>query len=232
MRQRARHTNWLPAAFIALSCVLSMCPTASVEGARILGFFASPSKSHIIVHCAVADALAQYGHDVTVIASGPKMHKQAKYRYIELETMGAHPLMFTDMVNKRQPFWQRFGSLLSSINRNANETHHHTRVQQFLQEHHAGDFDLLLFGYFMNDFQFGLGGHFRCPIVVSFMIQPIYAVNKFVGNPSEPAYVPGIFGYLVQPMTFLGRVKNIIVAMIEEVVIQTMLEYHTIKYYK
>lgn len=232
MSQRAKYTNWLPAAYIALSCVLSVYPTTCVDAARILGFFASPSKSHIIVHCAVADALAQAGHDVTVIASGPNVRKQAKYKYIELATMGDHPLMSTDIVNKRQPFWRRFGSFLSAINRNANGTHHNPRVQRFLQQHQAGDFDLLLFGYFMNDFQLGLAGHFRCPIVVSFMIQPIFAVNKFVGNPSEPAYVPGIFGYLVQPMKFLERVKNMIVAMIEEIVIQTMMDYHESKYYK
>ncbi|XP_054086910.1 uncharacterized protein LOC105208779 [Zeugodacus cucurbitae] len=206
-------------------------PTACVEAARILGFFASPSKSHIIVHCAVADALAQAGHNVTVIASGPNVRRQAKYKYIELDTIGDHPLMSTDMVNKRKYFWQRFGSLLDTISTNANETQHHKRVQQFLQEHRAGDFDLLLFGYFMNDFQLGLAGHFRCPIVVSFMIQPIYAVNLYVGNPSESAYVPGIFGYLVQPMKFLERVKNKIVAYIEEIIIQNMLDSYTSKYY-
>ncbi|XP_050332674.1 UDP-glycosyltransferase UGT5-like isoform X1 [Bactrocera neohumeralis] len=231
MSRHDKRTNWLPAAFIALSFVLSVHPTACVKAARILGFFASPSKSHIIVHCSVADALAQAGHDVTVIASGPNVRQQAKYKYIELEIIGDHPLMSSDIVDKRQPFWRRFGSFLAAINRNANETYHNPRVQQFLRQHHAGDFDLLLFGYFMNDFQLGLAGHFRCPIVVSFMIQPIYAVNKFVGNPSETAYVPGIFGYLVQPMKFLERVKNMIVAMIEEIVIQTMQDYQGSKYY-
>ncbi|XP_054729022.1 UDP-glycosyltransferase UGT5-like isoform X1 [Anastrepha obliqua] len=217
--------------YIAVSCLFSVYPSACGEAARVLGFFTSPSKSHIIVHCAVADALAHAGHDVTVIASGPNVRKHAKYKYIELQTMGAHPLMSTDMVNKRQAFWRRFGSMLSSINRNANETLHHPHVQQFLQQHRAGDFDLLLFGYFMNDFLLGLAAHFRCPIAFSFMIQPIYAVNRYVGNPSEPAYMPGIFGYLVQPMNFRERVKNMIVAIIEENVVQTMLEYHTRKYY-
>uniref|UniRef100_A0A0A1X9I7 UDP-glucuronosyltransferase 2B33 n=1 Tax=Zeugodacus cucurbitae TaxID=28588 RepID=A0A0A1X9I7_ZEUCU len=231
MKGMCQRTHWLPAACIALACALSLQPTACVEAARILGFFASPSKSHIIVHCAVADALAQAGHNVTVIASGPNVRRQAKYKYIELDTIGDHPLMSTDMVNKRKYFWQRFGSLLDTISTNANETQHHKRVQQFLQEHRAGDFDLLLFGYFMNDFQLGLAGHFRCPIVVSFMIQPIYAVNLYVGNPSESAYVPGIFGYLVQPMKFLERVKNKIVAYIEEIIIQNMLDSYTSKYY-
>ncbi|XP_036338963.1 UDP-glycosyltransferase UGT5-like isoform X2 [Rhagoletis pomonella] len=220
---------------VLVSCALCYLLTAHLladcEAARILGFFASPSQSHIIVHCAVADALALAGHDVTVIASSPNLRKHAKYKYIELESMGAHPLMSTDMVNKRQPFWRRFGSLLSTINRSANETLHYPRMQRFLQQHQAGAFDLLLFGYFMNDFQLGLAAHFRCSIALSFMIQPIYAVNRYVGNPSEAAYVPGIFGYLVQPMKFRERVKNLIVAVIEEKVVQPMLEYHTRKYY-
>ncbi|XP_067636130.1 UDP-glycosyltransferase UGT5-like isoform X3 [Eurosta solidaginis] len=218
--------------YVALRYLLSTHqPTASVEAARILGIFASPSKSHIIVHCAAADALAYAGHDVTVIASGPNVRKHAKYKYIELELMGPHPLMSTDMVHRRKPFWKRFGSMLSSINRNANETLQHQRVQEFLGTHRAGDFDLLVFGYFMNDFLLGFAGHFRCPIVLSFMIQPIYAINRYLGNPSEFAYVPGIFGYLVQPMNFKGRVRNLIVAFIEEFVVQPMLEYQTSKYY-
>uniref|UniRef100_W8BVF0 UDP-glucuronosyltransferase 2B31 n=1 Tax=Ceratitis capitata TaxID=7213 RepID=W8BVF0_CERCA len=228
MYRHLKGISCLPVVFFALSYLYA----SPAESARILGYFATPSKSHIIVHCALADALAHAGHDVTVIASGPNVRQQAQYRYIELEKMGAHPLMSTDMVNKRQPFWRRFGSLLVSIARSANETQQNMRVQEFLQQHGAGDIDLLLFGYFMNDFQLGLAGHFRCPIVLSFMIQPIYAVNRYVGNPSEPAYVPGIFGYLVQPMSFLGRVKNMIVALIEEHVVQPMLEYQTRKFYE
>jgi len=41
---------------------------ASTQGANILGLFSSHSQSHLIIHMSVAKALAEAGHNVTVVS--------------------------------------------------------------------------------------------------------------------------------------------------------------------
>nr|XP_036215376.1 UDP-glycosyltransferase UGT5 isoform X5 [Bactrocera oleae] len=186
--------------------------------ARILGFFPSPSKSHLIIHAAVADTLAQAGHDVTIFGAAKNVYPNAKYKYIELEHKTLDNNIVTSMVKDSAPFYKQFGNLLKSIATSANDSITHPRVLSFLQEHGPGDFDLVIAGYFMNDVHFGLAAHFQCPLIVSFMIQPVMTVNRMVGNPTEFAYVPTVMAKQKQPMDFVARVKNLFAGIIEELV--------------
>ena len=61
----------------------------------------------------------------------------------------------------------------------------------------------------------GLGAHFQCAIVLSFMVRPIFAVNTLVGNPTEQSYVPTLFGNFKQPMDFMYRIKNYLATFVE-----------------
>ncbi|XP_017464666.1 PREDICTED: UDP-glucuronosyltransferase 2C1-like isoform X1 [Rhagoletis zephyria] len=188
----------------------------SVSSARILGFFPSPVKSHLIVHAALAETLAQAGHDVTVIASVRNVYPHAKYEYIEIDGAAFDPSVLTGMVNNSKPFYRKFDDMMKAISISTNASITHARMQRFLSAHGAGAFDLLLLGYFMNDFHLGLAAHFQCPLIVSFMIQPILSVNLLLANPAETAYVPTMLSNLAQPLDFLGRVKNYLFALLEE----------------
>lgn len=87
------------------------------------------------------------------------------------------------------------------------------RFQDFM---HNPDnkFDLLIVGYFFSDYQIGLGRHFKCPIVISWMSASNLFVNKYIGNPPEAAYVPisPMFGQ-PDPLTFTGRLTNFIIGL-------------------
>uniref|UniRef100_A0A0A1XBA7 UDP-glucuronosyltransferase 2A2 n=1 Tax=Zeugodacus cucurbitae TaxID=28588 RepID=A0A0A1XBA7_ZEUCU len=211
----------MPPSALLCSLLLFIALTASrfelAYTARILGFFPSPSKSHLIVHAAIADTLAQAGHDVTVIGSSNNVYPQAKYKYIQTAQHTLDSSVITGMMNSS--FYKQFGNMVKSIASTANASITHPRMQRFLQEHGAGDFDLLIVGYFMNDFHFGLAAHFQCPLVVSFMIQPIMTINRMLGNPNEMAYVPTLMGKQTQPMGFVARVKNLFSILIEELII-------------
>lgn len=184
--------------------------------ARILGFFPSPSKSHLIVHAAVADTLAQAGHDVTVFGSTNNVYPNAKYKYIQIGRETFENSVIAGMVNGSTPYYKQFATMLRSIGTSSNASITHPRVQRFLQEHGAGDIDLVIVGYIMNDFHFGLAAHFECPLIVSFMVQPIAQINSILGNPNEFAYVPTLMGKQIQPMDFVARVKNFFSILIEE----------------
>lgn len=208
--------------FILLIGLISLSLIYQSESARILGVFPSPSKSHLIIHTSIADALAEAGHDVTVIGLFPKMNKKAKYKYIHVDAAKLDQAFTQQMIDKPEPVYKKFPAMIKQISKNANNTMQNPKMVEFLQTHKAGDFDVMIMGYFMNDFMLGLGAHFQCPVVISWMIQPVFAINALLANPSEHAYVPSLFGQMEQPMNFMQRVKNYMLTGFE----QTFLKFY------
>ncbi|XP_075158858.1 UDP-glycosyltransferase UGT5-like isoform X2 [Haematobia irritans] len=204
---------------IILTSLLLLGISTIVDGARILAVIPTPSKSHAIIHSSVAETLAAAGHNVTVLSILPDVLKNTHYStYIHIESKPLDPNFTTELVNKPQPFYKKINQMLTMVFDNANDTMNTAKFQEFLHNHGPGDFDLLILGYFMNDFMLGLGAHFQCPIVISFMIQPIVPINDMIGNPYELAYVPSLFSDIRPPMTFFTRVKNFIAIGFESVI--------------
>ncbi|XP_050332672.1 UDP-glycosyltransferase UGT5-like [Bactrocera neohumeralis] len=212
--------------FVAITYLI---PTQ--DAARILGFFPSPGDSHLIIHCAVADTLAQAGHNVTVIATKPNVNPKAKYNYIYIDTPLLPPSFLKNFVNQPMSFYKRYPMLLKEVSKMHNRTLWHPEIQQFLQDHGAGSFDLLLVGYFANDFHVGLGAHFKCPVILTFMVQPIFYLNELIGNPSEHAYVPTVFSGLKQPMNFWARLENYLIYLFEYYYMGPLMKSTAQKYY-
>uniref|UniRef100_A0A1I8QE69 UDP-glycosyltransferases domain-containing protein n=1 Tax=Stomoxys calcitrans TaxID=35570 RepID=A0A1I8QE69_STOCA len=203
-----------------------------VDAARILAVFPSPSKSHLIVHTSVAEALAAEGHNVTVISAFPNVLKNTHFsKYITIAGKPLDQSFTTEMVNKPQPFYKKMRQMLTFVFDHANETMNHPQLQEFLQTHGPGDFDLVIVGYFMNDFMLGLGAHFQCPVVISFMIQPIGPINEIAGNPFEVSYVPSLLMDVRPPMTFAARVKNFIAIGFERIIMGGFMCYKNKQFY-
>lgn len=71
-------------------------------------------------------------------------------------------------------------------------------------------FDLLIVGYFMNEYVLGLSGHFHCPTV---MISPnvnFYPIRKFSGNPSSVSTIPSFMFEVSSEMSFWDRICNLL----------------------
>ncbi|XP_065364273.1 UDP-glycosyltransferase UGT5-like isoform X2 [Calliphora vicina] len=194
------------------------------QAARILGVFPSPSKSHVLIHCAVADALAEAGHEVTVISSVPNMFKKAKYKFMHVEAAMFDSNFAQEMLNKPASIYRKFNGIISHVIDMANDTFNQPKILDFLHNHKAGDFDAVILGYFMNDFMLGFGAHFQCPIILSFMVQPIFPINKMIGNPLEASYVPTLYSGFKQPMDFVSRVKNLLANGFEQLVLGNLMQ--------
>lgn len=76
-------------------------------------------------------------------------------------------------------------------------------------------FDLIVFGWFMNDFQIGLASHFDVPSVIISTVQNVKIMRDYVGNPAEVSSVPALHLNSNGPMTFMQRVKNVLIYGIE-----------------
>lgn len=96
-------------------------------------------------------------------------------------------------------------SLIAGMNKRSVEMLQHEIMQQIMNS--GQKFDLFVFGWMLNDFMMGIGGHFRCPIVVMTTFQPIKSVRDLVGNPTAVESAPLIDrNHGREPMTFLQRV--------------------------
>lgn len=189
------------ALLFAVAC-LQLCSSA-----KILGLFTSPNKSHLIIHMGVAKALADAGHNVTVVSTMPyKSQGKQNYRLIQLKTAKAlDPEFMKGLINEPRPFHKIYSGLVDQTTKGTNATFYTPEMQQLMAEE---TFDLVIMGYFYNDFQIGVAAHFKCPIILSFMFQLISPLDNMIGNPLEMSYVPAVYTGLKQPMGFLNRMKT------------------------
>lgn len=201
-----------------LTCFTCNAPRSVAAGSRILGLFATYSKSHMLIHCTVAEQLARVGHNVTVIGIIENVYPNATYKYMHLRLPDGGILDDTalhSLINTRHSFVKSLFVTTAEYMRMANETLWQPKMRKFLRENRANAFDHLLFAYVMNDFQMGLAAHFQCPIVTLWVVRPVLQINGFVGNPLEMAYVPTLSSHQQPPLDFLQRVKNYITACME-----------------
>ncbi|KAM7348769.1 UDP-glycosyltransferase UGT5-like isoform 1-T1 [Cochliomyia hominivorax] len=222
----------LETSFLLILISLISFFASEINSARILGLFPSPSKSHLLIHCAIADTLSEAGHDVTVIATVPNIYERATYKYIHVKGAMYDNKFANEMVNKPAPAYVKFYHTMSSVMTMANATLNHPTMKEFLDTHKAGDFDLIILGYFMNDFVLGIGAHFKCPVIVSFMVQPIFPINRMIANPLEPSYVPTLFSGVRQPLDFWSRLLNMFSIAVEEGILMNVLKWNIEKLYR
>jgi hypothetical protein len=66
--------------------VLALLPVALNDGAKILGVFPFPAKSHLMVHKALMLELARRGHEITVVSGFPENKPVPNYTDIVFKT--------------------------------------------------------------------------------------------------------------------------------------------------
>lgn len=225
--------------FAVLVIACATFKTTQVNGANILGLFTSHSPSHVIVHMSIAKILADQGHNVTIVASQvPKVKHDnitviiippTKEQEIVLN-QGASALASkkNSLVSVIKSF---FGSLKVIIDMQADML----KDPRFtvLYDNPDTKFDLVIQGFFMNSYQFGVAAKFKAPLVVSWSDAPMIFSDIWVGNPSEISYVPGMnmAVKLGDKMNFFQRLKNWISSMFFRI-IKELLDIRMRSFYK
>lgn len=208
------------------------CIVLQAQSARILGVFPSPSMSHLLIHCAVADVLAEAGHEVTVIGTVPNIRKQAKYKFVHVEGQMFPNSLVQEMLNKPTSIYRKLNNIVDHVISMGNDTLNERKMLNFLRTHKAGDFDAVILGHFYNDFMLGIGAHFQCPIILTFMIQSYFPTNAIIANPLEVSYAPTLYSGYKQPMDFADRVKNFLAVGFEQMLLFTTMKWGFEKMYR
>lgn len=85
-------------------------------------------------------------------------------------------------------------------------------------------FDLVVFGLFVNDFQIGLQHYFNCPSVIISVMPASKLIRNYVGNPDQLSSVPHLFIGANEGMTFVQRFLSFLMSGVE-MTVSAVLDY-------
>lgn len=142
----------------------------------------------------------------------PPAHPIANYTSIQLnmsaDTQLEMDVIFStllDVAQKKENFFMRMPKIIRVVRKMNRESYTHPLVQQLRREQ---SFDLVVFGWFFNDFQVGLSEHFKCPAVMVVSMGAVKSILDFVGNPTGVAHTPIAGIAMESPMNFQSRILN------------------------
>lgn len=121
-------------------------------------------------------------------------------------------------------------TFLRMMGRRSHQSLQNEVTQQLLKS--GQKFDLLVLGWFFNDFQLGLAGHFQCPSVVIASLPPIKALRDFVANPSGIPVTPFMGRAPNEVPTFLQRALNVFAFTLEHIGTEIMNYFMHAPYYE
>lgn len=203
---------------ILLAAIVGATLLGESQGANILGVFSSLSPSHLIVEMSMLKVLAEEGHNVTVVtALKPAVsHKDINVVQVPLSEedqrlMSATiaSMASTDNSNMLITMFRVMGQM-SFMFEKMQAVLADQRVRD-LYENKDNHFDLVVFGFFMNNYQLGLAHKLKAPSVLAAPMLPGELFNGIFGNPNVPSFVPAMNmavekGHI---LTFTERVKNL-----------------------
>lgn len=136
----------------------------------------------------------------------------ANYTSIQLE-MGPETKVIWDKMSssmledaeKGENLFLKMPQMLSTMATINRETYTHPLVLKIRQEK---SFDVVVFGWFFNDYQLGLAMDFNCPAVLVASMNSLKPLQNLVGNPAGAAYTPIAMAEIPSPMNFMNRLLN------------------------
>jgi len=205
--------------FVFLGLVYLLIETVPlISSARILGFFSTISRSHFIIHESLMRELAARGHDVTILTTFEQKGKPLpNYRYIQVAPYNEGDFdKFTNAVmnnaeENAESFFKVFPRIIKTMTGSTSYLLDSTELALLKKE----KFDLIVFGWFLNDFQIGLASHFNAPSVIISVLPAAKVMRDYVGNPAEISSVPILHLNSNGPMTFIQRVQNFVIHCME-----------------
>ncbi|XP_017771391.1 PREDICTED: UDP-glucuronosyltransferase 2C1-like [Nicrophorus vespilloides] len=196
-----------------LRSILLIFAATAANGARILGVFPFPSRSHTILGSALLRELASRGHEVTMISPFPLKNPPPNYNDVYLDGL-------LEMRNERMKvFMSPNSSTLSKIGytydilRILNDAViENKNLQDFLAT--KPKFDVAVQMLFMNEALLGIADAVNATPIAFSLIGGNAILNYFHGNPSPYAYVPHVATTFKDSMSFWQRVLNTLVALL------------------
>ncbi|XP_063697845.1 UDP-glycosyltransferase UGT5-like [Culicoides brevitarsis] len=179
-------------------------------------------------------SLAKKGHHVTVVSPYSSGKVIETYNEVVIPVDFSEHSKITDSFAKGHGFSKNpiafIGRFIGMILETTNATINHPTFQKIMKEE---NFDAVIHGFTMNNFQLGLSAHFKCPSIVLSSVPMNGAFSEMVGQPLHPEAVPSIFlaSKFRGTMNFWQRLVNLLVVGAERL-IGVFQNYLNSKYYE
>lgn len=141
--------------------------------------------------------------------------KDTNSKHILLEPAEEERRLFEDGLNRMTTSKNSFERIIAHVVTVAYMTNMQYNVlksSKFRKVLKEEKYDLLLLGYFFNDFQLAIAAQLNIPVLISWLVSPFGVVNSFTGNPNEMSYVPNLMVSDKQPMNFGQRLTTFLVS--------------------
>lgn len=185
-----------------------------VESAKILCIFPSPGRSHVLVGQTLLKGLAARGHEVTMVSPFKLSKPVPNYREIYVPADDTVSKMTKSFLEKPQNMFKSMPTLMRSVTETANKT---INDPQFLAIKNE-QFDVVITGLFVADFILGFGPHFNAPTIALWSAGQTKFTSDLVGNPRALEAVPHIMLGSQGAMGFFGRMKNLLIGTVENLI--------------
>lgn len=196
---------------LTILTVLSVSVSVS-HSARILGLFPAHPKSHLIVNMNIIRPMIERGHDVTIVTTRAVKEPNLKFRHIKLKRPNIDRSMTSQDKKGFLKAMQSMVNITNNLLHLTNLTLNDPKMQKLMREE---SFDLVVLGYFFNDFFIGVAAHFKCPLIITLSGPPWQHLAKLMGNPPEISYISDLLSDLQQPMGFFDRVVSYVFSAVE-----------------
>ncbi|XP_071453943.1 UDP-glycosyltransferase UGT5-like [Hetaerina americana] len=191
---------------LVTSFMLLQCQ--NLEGANILVLFGQGSRSHNNIYVSVTTALANRGHNLTVITPLPIASPPPNYKQIDTSSTSlSHFSNFT--ASKRVSIFGLFRNFSGLAFDNCNVTLSDPRVKLLMDPTVEGNkFDLLITSTVLAECFYGFAHVYKVPIVLISPNGPILTTISATGNTALPSFVPHMLLSYTDHMTFYERLLN------------------------
>ncbi|XP_050298922.1 UDP-glycosyltransferase UGT5-like [Anthonomus grandis grandis] len=196
--------------------VISVCLLLvyNVESYKILGLFPTAGISHHILTSKLMEALAEAGHEITMVSAYPTKNvpKHWKYTDIVLDGLAEKFEEFMKDSNfyesdKASPI-ARIRNMTKMIIDLTNDTITHPNMIKLTKSNKK--FDALIMEQFNQDGLKAYASIFNCHQILLSSVGPNSWVNPTVGNPQPISYVPHLLaGDFSKNLSFWNRARNL-----------------------
>lgn len=201
------------------------------KSSKILIIHTTLTKSHLLPLQVLARALAEErNHEVTLFSAFPMGKNITNLREIAIPFDNEDKnYLYEISANAQNKGFLNVLCHISKINSKiGNNTLQMKEMKNLMRDE---KFDLMILGYYTNEYMLGLGDHFKCPTILFSSYNMIASLHRITGNPFDLASTNH---FMLQglKLDFQGRLKNFLMYGFDYLIMKNIFEYYGKEVYR
>ncbi|CAG9767335.1 unnamed protein product [Ceutorhynchus assimilis] len=180
--------------------ILFICSLSSWQysnGAKILGIFSLPARSHYSLAEKLMKGFARVGHDITMVAPYPTENLPKNVTWEDIIVEGVVEKHKANMVglmlkDSHRSAMEKLIIYQHTVLNHVNQTLFSFKVKALLSP--TNKFDIVIIAMLYNEAHKYYAHYFECPLIVLGSMGATPFLNNIVSNPSPPSYVQYYLG--------------------------------------